>query len=61
MTLQENKREQDTCHTETLLFDHPLFAISITAASDRHISRRNACKRERACGIRVLGSETALT
>lgn len=57
MTLEENKREHDTFHTEVLLSDNPLFAILITAAPSGHISMRNVCNVSVRVGI--LGSETA--
>lgn len=52
MTLQENKREQDTFHTAVLLFDNPLSVILITAVCNQHIWMGNVCQcqYEHACG-----------
>lgn len=60
MTLQENEKEQGIFHTEVLLSDNPLFAILITVVSNGHMSMRNACKCECACGQTWLRNHTYL-
>lgn len=59
MTLQENEREQDTFHPEVLFFDSPLsLQFWFTAVSSQHLSMRNACKCECACGYTWLRNHT---